>query len=100
MVQIVIEVQGIEDYSEYYEHSRTLFANRLVELREADTLAYHLQKSIDVACINLSEQGINGELFIHIYHVLHWEEQSWLPSKSIHAAGTLRDVRDRLKKPP
>lgn len=57
-----------EDYSEYYEQLEHYLPTGLVEAEKKQMhLAYHLQKSIDViACIILSEQGINGELFIHM----------------------------------
>lgn len=57
-----------EAYSEYYEQLERYLPTGLVEAEKKQMhLAYHLQKNIDViVCIILLEQGINGELFIHM----------------------------------
>ncbi len=57
-----------EAYSEYYEQLERYLPTGLVEAeKKADAFGYHLQKNIDViVCIILLEQGINGELFIHM----------------------------------
>ena len=88
-----------EDYSEYYEQLEHYLPTGLVEAeKKADTFGLSFaEKSIDViACIILSEQGINGERFSFICHVLLGRTK--LAPIEIYPCcrvSSSRDVRDR-----
>lgn len=88
-----------EDYSEYYEQLEHYLPTGLVEAeKKADTFGLSFAEKHRRDSMHYFIGAGNQWGAVYSYAMCYWEEQSWLPSKSIHAAeflhGTLEIVEE------